>query len=147
MNHGKQAKMRLEITRKSDLAIRALLSLARLGDKTKAGVLAQAVGTTTGFLSQVMTPLIARGWVRSDPGPTGGYTCVCDVNQLSILDVIEVIEGPTDTVHCVLVDRQCSEAAPCAMHGPWSRARFILLRELGSTALGSIALPAGPRIV
>jgi Rrf2 family protein len=139
--------MRLEITRKSDLAMRAMISLTRFGGKTKASTLAEAVGTTTGFLSQVMNPLIVRGWVRSDPGPMGGYTCLIDINQVSVLDVIEVIEGPTDTVHCVLVDRQCSEAAPCAMHGPWSRARFILLRELGTTALGSIQVPAGTRVI
>jgi Rrf2 family iron-sulfur cluster assembly transcriptional regulator len=139
--------MRLEITRKSDLGMRAMISLTRFGGKTKASTLAEAVGTTTGFLSQVMNPLIVRGWVRSDPGPTGGYTCLIDINQVSVLDVIEVIEGPTDTVHCVLIDRQCSEAAPCAMHGPWSRARFILLRELGTTALGSIQVPAGTRVI
>ena len=139
--------MRLEITRKSDLGMRAMISLTRFGGKTKASTLAEAVGTTTGFLSQVMNPLIVRGWVRSDPGPMGGYTCLIDINQVSVLDVIEVIEGPTDTVHCVLVDRQCSEAAPCAMHGPWSRARFILLRELGTTALGSIQVPAGTRVI
>lgn len=63
--------MRLEITRKSDLATRAMIALARFATKTKASQLADAVGTTTGFLSQVMTPLVAKGWVRSDPGPTG----------------------------------------------------------------------------
>ncbi len=139
--------MRLEMTRKSDLAMRTMISLTRFGGKTKASTLAEAVGTTTGFLSQVMNPLIMRGWVRSDPGPTGGYTCLVDINQVSVLDVIEVIEGPTDTVHCVLIDRQCNESAPCAMHGPWSRARFILLRELGTTALGSIQVPAGTRVI
>ena len=83
--------MRLEITRKTDLATRAMIALARVGTKTKASLLAEAVGTTTGFLSQVMTPLVAQGWVRSDPGPTGGYTCLIDINNISILEVIEAI--------------------------------------------------------
>lgn len=139
--------MRLEITRKSDLATRALISLARFGTKTKANILANAVETTTGFLSQVMTPLVAQGWVRSDPGPMGGYTCIVDINSITILDVIEAIEGATDTTHCVLIDRNCSEASPCALHGPWSKARRQLLSDLRDTPLGSIDIPAGTRIV
>jgi Rrf2 family iron-sulfur cluster assembly transcriptional regulator len=139
--------MRLDITRKTDLATRAMLALARFGTKTKASVLADAVGTTTGFLSQVMTPLVAKGWARSDPGPTGGYTCTVDLQTISILDVIESIEGATDTTHCVLIDRDCSEASPCALHGPWSKARLQLLSDLRATPLGSIAIPAGKRIV
>ena len=139
--------MRLEITRKTDLATRAMLALARFGTKTKASVLADAVGTTTGFLSQVMTPLVAKGWARSDPGPTGGYTCTVDIQTISILDVIEAIEGATDTTHCVLIDRDCSEASPCALHGPWSKARRQLVSDLRATPLGSIEIPAGRRIV
>lgn len=139
--------MRLEITRKSDLATRAMIALARLGTKTKASLLAAAVGTTTGFLSQVMTPLVAKGWVRSDPGPTGGYTCTVDLAAISILDVIEAIEGATDTTHCVLIDRNCSEASPCALHGPWSKARRQLLSDLRDTPLASIHIPEGTRIV
>lgn len=139
--------MRLDITRKTDLATRAILALARFGTKTKASVLADAVGTTTGFLSQVMTPLVAKGWARSDPGPTGGYTCTVDLQTISILDVIEAIEGATDTTHCVLIDRDCSESSPCALHGPWSKARLQLLSDLRATPLGSIAIPAGKRIV
>ena len=65
--------MRLEITRRSDLATRALIELARLGRRTKSAELAEAIGTTPGFLSQAMTPLAAKGWVRSEPGPSGGY--------------------------------------------------------------------------
>ena len=102
--------MRLEITRRSDLATRALLELARTGERTKASVLAEAVGTTPGFLSQAMTPLVARGWAGSEPGPTGGYTALVDPADLTVLEVIEAVEGPTDTGRCVLEDRACAGA-------------------------------------
>ena len=65
--------MRLEVTRRSDLAIRALLALHAGPERTKAAQLAEQVGTTKGFLTQVMNPLVQQGWVRSEPGPTGGY--------------------------------------------------------------------------
>jgi Rrf2 family iron-sulfur cluster assembly transcriptional regulator len=139
--------MRLEITRRSDLATRALLELARTDERTKASVLAEAVGTTPGFLSQAMTPLVARGWAGSEPGPTGGYTVLVDPADLTVLEVIEAVEGPTDTGRCVLEDRACAGAGAatglCALHRPWSSARAQLLGELASTPLSSL-LEKGP---
>ena len=81
--------MRLEITRRSDLATRALLQLDRIGRRAKASEVADRVGTTPGFLSQAMTPLDGRGWVRSEPGPTGGYVLAAGLDALTVLDVIE----------------------------------------------------------
>jgi len=130
--------MRLEITRRSDLATRALLELARTGARTKASGLAERVGTTPGFLSQAMTPLVARGWVRSEPGPTGGYTALVDPADLNVLEIIEAVEGPTDTGRCVLEDRPCGGAELCALHRPWSTARSQLLGELAGTPLSSL---------
>src|SRR5690606_29786685 len=131
--------MRLEITRRADLATRALLELAELGRRTKSSELAARVGTTAGFLSQAMNPLVARGWVRSEPGPTGGYTAVADLDAVSVLDVIEAVDGPTDTVKCVLEDRPCTGGTPCALHIPWTRARSQMLGELGGTPLSSLS--------
>ena len=131
--------MRLEITRRADLATRALLELAATRERTKAGPLAAALGTTPGFLSHAMAPLVARGWVLSEPGPTGGYTLVVALRDLDVLGVVEAVEGPTDTEQCVLEARACSGGGPCALHQPWTRARRLLLDELASTSLATLA--------
>lgn len=131
--------MRLEITRRTDLATRALLALGHRDGRTKAGVLADELGTTAGFLSHAMTPLVTRGWVRSEPGPAGGYELVAPLGDISVLEVIETIEGPTDTERCVLESRPCGGGGPCALHHPWSAARSRLLTELGRTSLASLA--------
>jgi Rrf2 family iron-sulfur cluster assembly transcriptional regulator len=115
--------MRLEVTRKSDLAVRAMR------------VLAEAVGSTSGFVSQVLNPLVREGWVRSDPGPTGGYSLAVELGSVSVLAVIEAIEGPTDSGRCVLADRPCNESGTCALHVPWLRARAQLRRELDATSV------------
>lgn len=135
--------MRLEVTRRSDLAIRALLVLSERGDRTKAAELAEEVGASKGFLTQVMHPLVQRGWVRSDPGPTGGYAAAFEPAAVSVLEVIEVSEGPVDTGRCVLEDRTCAEAGTCALHRPWARARGNLIDELGSQSLASLRDPVG----
>lgn len=134
--------MRLEITRRTDLATRALLALDGAEQRTKASTLSAAVGTTPGFLSQALSPLVARGWVRSDPGPAGGYSLTADLAEVSVLDVIEAIEGPTDTGRCVLEDRACAEEGPCALHHPWMNARTQLLGQLRGTPLADLASPA-----
>lgn len=130
--------MRLEVTRRADLAIRALLALDRRSERAKAVDLADEVGTTKGFLTQVMNPLVQAGWVRSDPGPTGGYAAAFEPAAVSVLAVIEAIEGPVDTGRCVLEDRSCASVGTCALHRPWARARENLIEDLRSQSLASL---------
>ena len=75
------------------------------------------------------------------PGPTGGYESAVAPARLSVLDVIEAVEGPTVTGRCVLVDRPCSDGGHCALHQPWGRARAGLLDELGRTTLADLEVP------
>lgn len=122
--------VRLEVTRRAELAVRALRVLADAGGKTKGTALADALGTSAGFTAQVVGPLVKAGWVRSDPGPTGGYVLTADLDEVRVLDVIEVIDGPTDTGRCVVVDRPCGESEPCVMHAAWAAGRAELVRAL-----------------
>jgi Rrf2 family iron-sulfur cluster assembly transcriptional regulator len=130
--------MRLEITRKSDIATRALLALSSDGSRSRAPDLAQVLGTTPGFLSHAMLALVQRGWVQSVPGPLGGYFATFDPDQVSVLDVIEAVEGPTDTGWCVLESRTCGEAGQCALHVSWASARADLLNSLSLTPLSRL---------
>lgn len=129
--------MRLEVTRKSDLAVRSLQALAAASDRLKGPALAAIVGSTSGFVSQVLTPLGRIGWVRSEPGPSGGYSLVADLGKISVLAVIEAIEGPTDSGRCVLADRPCEEGGTCALHVPWLQARSQLLVQLDSVSVAA----------
>ena len=134
--------MRLEITRKTNLAIRVMASLAGAESRMSGKDLAARIGTSTTFLAQVVTPLARRGWITSQPGRTGGYELATNAGELSVLDVIEAVEGPTDTRSCVLREGDCSAADPCATHEAWSRARTALVTELAATPL-SILSPQG----
>lgn len=134
--------MRLEVRRQSDLAVRALRALTS-AERIKGPELAEQIDTTSGFVSQVLTPLVRAGWVRSDPGPTGGYALVADLTEISVLDVIEAVEGATETGMCVLADRPCDETGSCALHVPWQRARDGLLRELADVSVADSSLASG----
>ncbi len=119
-------------------------ALAAADGRLKGPALADAVGSTPGFVSQVVNPLVRAGWVRSEPGPSGGYSLAVALDELSVLAVIEAIEGPTDSGRCVLVDRPCNDTGTCALHVPWVRARIHLLGELAATSV--LEASAGPAV-
>ena len=111
-------------------------------DRVKACDLAERLETTAGFVPQVMGPLVRVGWVRSDPGPTGGYRSTVPLASLSVLDVIEAVDGPTDAGRCVVADRPCDGGHPCALHVAWARARAELVASLGATTVAELTAGA-----
>jgi Rrf2 family iron-sulfur cluster assembly transcriptional regulator len=125
--------MRLELTRKTDLALRALRVLAARGSLLKGIELAEALGTTAAFLSQVVAPLSRAGWVRSVPGPRGGYLATELAVDVSVLELIEAVEGPVETGRCVLRPQPCPADLPCALHDAWLPARDALVERLAAT--------------
>jgi Rrf2 family protein len=108
----------------------------------KSADLANALGTTTGFVPQVMGPLVRKGWVHSLPGPTGGYEPLLGIETLNVLDVIEAVDGPTDSGRCVVADRLCEATEPCALHVAWGQARHQLMSVLAGLSVGTLAVTA-----
>lgn len=134
--------MRLEVTRRADLAAQALVALSVAEGRMKSAELATRLDTTSGFVPQVVGPLVEREWVRSDPGPTGGYTALVSLDDVSVLDVIEAVDGPTDTGRCVVEGRPCAGRNTCSLHKAWSHARESLLAELRTTPIADWARTA-----
>ena len=135
--------MRLELSKKTDLAIRALNYLTGNEDSelVEGKTLADWLDTSTNYLPQVMSPLVRAGWVRSVPGPRGGYVATRSLGSVSVLEVIEAIEGPVILDRCVLSGAPCPSQDECALHAPWTRARDALLAELGSIRLSEVMQP------
>lgn len=127
--------MRLEITRKSHLAIGLMNTLAQSESRVSGKQLAEEIGTTTAFLAQAVAPLVHEGWVNSRPGRSGGYELIVKPETVSVLEVIEAVEGATDKSMCVLRLQECSASEPCAAHAAWSRARDAFLDQLAETRI------------
>lgn len=134
--------MRLEITRRADLAVRAMRVLGDAKERLKAHDLAEAVCSTPAYIPQVVGALVKAGWVRSDPGPSGGYSLVVSLDDISVLAVIEAVDGPTDDGTCVVAGDACNSNEPCVLHEAWTRARLDLMRTLAAMPLSSIGLGA-----
>jgi Rrf2 family protein len=134
--------VRLEITQRADLAVRALVLLQRSPIRLKSAELAVALGTTPGFVPQVMAPLVRARWVHSVTGPTGGYEPVVNLDGLSVLEIVEAIDGPTETGRCVVADRPCDATEPCVLHVAWGRARRELVASLAGLSLTAVTATA-----
>lgn len=121
--------MRLELSVRSDVALRALRELRESGQRVARSDLADQLLTSPDFLARVMGPLVTQGWVESKRGRSGGYELTNSGRSASVLEVILVEEGaPTD--RCVLRTGPCSPDENCALHDPWMKAREAMFAEL-----------------
>ncbi len=126
--------MRLELTRKTDLALRVLRALEGNGRVSRT-ILADQAGTSPQFLARVMSPLVKANLVESRPGTAGGYALMSDPCSISVLELIEIMEGPVVNGRCVLQGGECPADGNCSLHAAWSRAREALMEELDATAV------------
>jgi Rrf2 family transcriptional regulator, iron-sulfur cluster assembly transcription factor len=129
--------MKLELRPRTDLTLRTIAALTD-GQRWQAARLAEQVGTSATYIAHIVGPLTKAGWVHSAPGPTGGHQLVADLDRVSLLELIEAVEGPTDNGRCVMAAQSCPAPEPCAVHDTWIRARAALTTELASTSLLSI---------
>lgn len=127
--------MRLELAKRTDLALRGLQALQADGERLSGTDLAEALETTHQYLPQIMSPLVQQGWVTSIRGPGGGYRLIVSLGDITVLELIETMEGTTDTATCVLSGETCDASDPCALHDAWSQARDALLDKLSATSI------------
>lgn len=86
----------MRLTHASSYALHAVVHLARTD---QAGPLAshqiaKAKGIPERFLLKILKPLVAAGILRSTKGPHGGYTLARPAGDITMLEVIEAVEGP-----------------------------------------------------
>jgi Rrf2 family iron-sulfur cluster assembly transcriptional regulator len=131
--------MRLELTKKTDLAFQALEFIATSrGDRVSGHDLAEHLDVSGQYLPHIMAPLTRAGWVSSVSGPHGGYVIAVDLEDISLLSLIEAVEGPIDDSRCLHLGPIHASGVTCALHGPWTKARRAMLIELEATHLGDV---------
>ena len=144
--------MRLELNRESEYAIRALVLLAVEGHRSWSGrEIAARTEVPERILARVLGQLAVAGIVESRIGRSGGYRLLRPPTGLSILEVVETVEGPTRSHRCVLRQQGCDPSAPCAIHPIWATAQDGVIHTLGDTTLAALVEaeraidPASPR--
>lgn len=137
--------MRLELTKKTDLAYQALAVIDSVPEHRVNGAdLASNLHITTHYLPHVMAPLTRSGWVTSTSGPRGGYTISAQLKDITLLELVEAVEGKIDTRGCLHLGPVHGNSKPCALHRPWTKARQALITELSHVTIDEIASEPHP---
>jgi Rrf2 family transcriptional regulator, iron-sulfur cluster assembly transcription factor len=139
--------MRLTLTRQAEYALRILLLLAtnESADRAsglhparhKAAQIAAAAEVPAAFATRVLALLQRHGLLFARAGQHGGYTLGRAAGAISLLEVVEAVEGPLITRECVMRDGPCGQDGYCLLHDAWSAAREALRSVLARTPLSS----------
>jgi len=86
---------KLQFSKSTDYALHAVIHLAYSERCNNVGVkeLSGALGVSESYLSKIMSKLRQNGIVRAVPGVKGGYELARPVDQITFLDVIQVVKG------------------------------------------------------
>ncbi len=86
----------ISITTKSPYALQALTELGRCGDggPVPIGELARRRGIPVQFLEQLFATLRRAGVLKSQRGVKGGYTFARPAGEITVLEIVELLDGP-----------------------------------------------------
>ena len=133
--------MRLDLTRRADYAIRTVLALARATDGEPQSVRRVAADqhVPEAFLPKVMRDLVRAGLVDGTLGRSGGYRLAKPSTEISLLDVVEAVEGDRRPRVCVLRGGPCAVDGVCDVHAVFAAAQDDVLRRLAATSVAAAA--------
>lgn len=132
----------MQVTRATDYAVRIMVELASLppGDKVQLNDLIESTGVRGSFLSKVVQRLVHAGMVSSHRGTRGGFSMRVSGEEITLLDVIEAIEGPTQLNLCLGSGPSCERKSWCGVHPVWQKAQSAFVQELASVTIAHLAI-------
>jgi len=135
----------LQISRKVDYALRALLHLAEVEPRgCTLGDIATRTAVSPHFLAKIVELLAHRGILRSRRGARGGYVLARPADEVSFNDVIEAVDGPISLNTCVGGDDDCALLPSCGMQAVWEEAQQRLLDVFTRTTLADVCRGCRP---
>ena len=99
----------LRISDAANLAIHAMAHIARARDgvNQSVGEIAAHQGVSEAHLSKVMQRLVKVGLLTSRRGPGGGFLLGRAADRISLLEILEAMDGPMSDCKCLLGRKQC----------------------------------------
>jgi len=133
----------VEITRQADYAVRAVLYLAQKenGLRSSTAQIARDQHIPPTFLAKIVSQLSAAGILRATRGARGGVTLGKPVGEISLLEIIEAIDGPIKLNDCVLDQGHCPMGSDCTVRPIWCDAQAALVARLGQTRFDQLIKP------
>lgn len=137
--------MGLRLTNAADYAILAMIHMACLPDDAVAlrSEIAQSYGIPSSFMAKILRALVRARLLRSTRGVHGGFSLARPATEITLLDVVEAIEGPLALTDCTGEPDGCQWSADCPAHPVWASVQEKIAEVLRASTLE--ALVSSPR--
>jgi Rrf2 family protein len=135
----------LTISRQTDYACRILLHLALqpAGARVTAAEIAEQRLIPPAMIRRIVTDLGVAGLIKTTRGNNGGITLGRPAGEISLLDVVQAVEGAVALNPCTIAPRNDPDTCPfiptCPVHDAWMQARATLVRELSQVTFDRLA--------
>lgn len=138
----------MKLSSRGDYAVRALVELASAaeGDPLTVAQLADRTAIAPKYLEQLMRQLGAAGIVRGRRGPAGGYRLARPGDEITVGEVIRVMEGPlaptlcaSRTQHAPCPAYRCADVDNCALRDLWMEVRDAISNVVDQTTFADLA--------
>jgi len=125
----------MQITRQADYAVRAVLHLARAGnaERSATSMIAKEQNIPPSFLAKIISQLSIAGLLHTSRGARGGVTLARDPKEITLLEVVEAIDGPIQLNECVGNTGACTFDHSCPIKPVWCDAQDELVTRLKNT--------------
>lgn len=131
----------MEISRRTDYGVRLILDLAGLPDGKRASTqeVAERQNIPAPFLAKIISQLSLSGLVSTHRGAGGGVMLARPASEISLLQVIEALDGPVRLNRCAKEPGMCPHDQICPVHPVWARAQENLETTLNDTTFDALA--------
>ena len=129
----------LRVTKLTDYASVVLTVLAaRPGDVLSAAELADLAGLEVPTVSKLLKPLAQAGLVDGFRGVHGGYRLSRPATQISLVEIVEAMEGPLAMTECSLDHGECGISHQCGVRANWRRINDVVADALRNISLAQM---------
>src|SRR5512141_3153048 len=130
----------MQITRQADYAIRAVSYLAKLGPNQRAAtsIVAEEMKIPPSFLAKIISQLSIAGLLHTSRGARGGVTLAREPKEITLLEVVEAIDGPIQLNECVGDNSACVFDHECPLRDVWCDAQDELVTRLRGTSFETL---------
>ena len=125
----------MQITRQADYALRAMLYLAQLESTQRAATsqIADEQHIPPSFLAKIISQLSIAGLIHTSRGARGGVSLARPAGEISILEVVEAIDGPISLNECTHGEGACAFGESCPLRPLWCNTQAELVERLRNT--------------
>lgn len=128
------------ITRETDYAVRTVLYLARNRDRiANVTEVAHAMQIPKSFLAKVLQRLVRHHILTSMRGVGGGFRLAKKPSEISLLAIMEAVQGPAAINVCAIDSKRCSLSVTCSVHPVWVDIRQELEKRLRRQTMDKLA--------